>query len=188
MKRKPSPASILALVALVAALAGTASALPGRNTVDGSDIKPESVKRSDLADGTLGPRGETPVAANPSSASDPCDEGVTAVFCGASGSEGHWENVGGSYASVTFFTDASGVVHLGGTAVVTSPSNLGRLFILPAGMRPDDGDRAFNVPCGVPAQTFVSCLLVVDEDGVVYQPAGQGLDGISLDGVTFPAG
>jgi hypothetical protein len=36
---RPSPALIVALIALVAALAGSAVALPGKNKVDKNDIK-----------------------------------------------------------------------------------------------------------------------------------------------------
>jgi hypothetical protein len=47
--RRPSPALIVAIVALVAALAGTAVALPGKNSVKGNDIAKNAVKSSDIA-------------------------------------------------------------------------------------------------------------------------------------------
>jgi hypothetical protein len=37
--RRPSPAGAIALIALVVALAGTASALPGKNSVKSNGIK-----------------------------------------------------------------------------------------------------------------------------------------------------
>jgi hypothetical protein len=46
--RRPSPAMAVAFVALLAALSGTAIALPGTNTVDSGDIKRGAVKRSDI--------------------------------------------------------------------------------------------------------------------------------------------
>jgi hypothetical protein len=46
--RRPSPAMAVAFIALLAALSGTAVALPGKNTVDSGDIKKGAVKRSDL--------------------------------------------------------------------------------------------------------------------------------------------
>jgi len=46
--RRPSPAMAVAFIALLAALSGTAVALPGRNTVDSGDIKRGAVKRSDI--------------------------------------------------------------------------------------------------------------------------------------------
>lgn len=47
--RRPSPAMVVAFIALIAALSGTAVALPGKNTVDSGDIKKGNVKRSDIA-------------------------------------------------------------------------------------------------------------------------------------------
>jgi hypothetical protein len=46
--RRPSPAMGVAFVALVAALSGTAVALPGVNTVDSGDIKNGQVKGKDI--------------------------------------------------------------------------------------------------------------------------------------------
>ena len=51
--RRPSPALIVAIVALVAALAGTAVALPGRNTVSSNDIKRNAVRSSDVKNDSL---------------------------------------------------------------------------------------------------------------------------------------
>jgi hypothetical protein len=47
--RRPSPAMAVAFIALLAALSGTAVALPGQNTVDSGDIRKGAVKRSDIA-------------------------------------------------------------------------------------------------------------------------------------------
>jgi hypothetical protein len=47
--RQPSPAIALAFVALLAALSGTAVALPGKNTVDSGDLKKNAVKAADIA-------------------------------------------------------------------------------------------------------------------------------------------
>jgi hypothetical protein len=46
---RPSPAMAVAFVALLAALSGTAVALPGSNTVDSGDLKRGAVKNSDIA-------------------------------------------------------------------------------------------------------------------------------------------
>jgi len=64
IRRLPSPALVVAVVALVAALAGSAVALPGRNKVDRNDIqksavggkqvKNDSVTGTDVAESTLG--------------------------------------------------------------------------------------------------------------------------------------
>jgi hypothetical protein len=49
LKRRPSPAMAVAFVALLAALSGTAVALPGKNSVDSGDIKKNAVKTLDIA-------------------------------------------------------------------------------------------------------------------------------------------
>jgi hypothetical protein len=46
--RRPSPAIVLAFVALVAALSGTAVALPGTKSVDSGDIRNNTVRSKDI--------------------------------------------------------------------------------------------------------------------------------------------
>jgi hypothetical protein len=48
-RRRPSPAMVIALIALFAALGGTATALRGKNSVRSDDIAPGQVKTRDLA-------------------------------------------------------------------------------------------------------------------------------------------
>ncbi len=50
---RPSPAMAVAFVALLAALSGTAVALPGSNTVDSGDLRRGAVKNSDIARGAV---------------------------------------------------------------------------------------------------------------------------------------
>lgn len=45
---RPSPSMIVAIVALIAALTGTAIALPGKNSVESDDIKNRNVRSNDL--------------------------------------------------------------------------------------------------------------------------------------------
>jgi hypothetical protein len=47
--KRPSAAMTVAFVALIAALSGTAAALPGKNSVKSDDIKNRQVKNADLA-------------------------------------------------------------------------------------------------------------------------------------------
>lgn len=55
-KRKlPSPAMVVAVVALVAALTGSAVALQGKNSVKSNDIAPKAVKGKDIATGAVKP-------------------------------------------------------------------------------------------------------------------------------------
>jgi hypothetical protein len=51
--RKPSPAMAVAFIALLAALSGTAVALPGKNRVDSGDIKNNSVRTNDIRNGNV---------------------------------------------------------------------------------------------------------------------------------------
>ena len=51
----PSPAMVVAIVALVFALAGAAVALPGRNSVTSNDIKPGNVKNTDIRAAAVDP-------------------------------------------------------------------------------------------------------------------------------------
>lgn len=46
----PTPAMVVALIALVSGLAGTAVALQGKNSVKSTDIAPKAVKSADIAD------------------------------------------------------------------------------------------------------------------------------------------
>ena len=52
---RPSPALIVAMVALIAAVSGTALALPGKNSVKSNDIAPGGVKGTDIANGAIKP-------------------------------------------------------------------------------------------------------------------------------------
>jgi hypothetical protein len=53
---KPSPGLVVACLALVVALGGTAIALPGKNTVNSGDIKNRQVKPADLNAKSKSPR------------------------------------------------------------------------------------------------------------------------------------
>ena len=48
-RRRPTPAIVVAVIALVAALGGAAVALPGRNSVRSNDIAPKNVRPGDIA-------------------------------------------------------------------------------------------------------------------------------------------
>jgi hypothetical protein len=53
--RRPSPAMVVAVTALVLALGGAAVALPGHNSVKSKDIARHAVKQGDIARGAVGP-------------------------------------------------------------------------------------------------------------------------------------
>ena len=159
----PSPAMVVALIALVAALAGTATALPGKNSVDKNDIKKNAVKSknikkgqvksSDIADGAVAEADLTP-------AEDSRLVGAPGEPAFGDGGEGdcEWRNVtsadtGGvesGLGPLSFYRDPYGAVRIEGTAVgvdaaggdgVCDPSDPGEaedgnVFELPAGYRP----------------------------------------------------
>ncbi len=54
IKRLPSPSMTVAFIALLAALTGTAVALPGNNTVTSGDIKKNAVRSSDIKGSNVG--------------------------------------------------------------------------------------------------------------------------------------
>lgn len=51
--RHPSPAMVLAFIALLAALSGTAIALPGKNRVDSGDIRQNTIRSGDIRNGNV---------------------------------------------------------------------------------------------------------------------------------------
>lgn len=77
--KRPSPGLIVALVALFAATAGTATALKGHNTVKSDDIAAGNVRTGDLANAAVTPRkadlvkAATTVAALGTSSTTPVD-------------------------------------------------------------------------------------------------------------------
>jgi hypothetical protein len=50
---RPSPGLIIACLALFAALAGVAGALPGKNIIDSGDVKKDALKGKDIKESTL---------------------------------------------------------------------------------------------------------------------------------------
>lgn len=54
-RRLPTPAMLIAVVALIAALTGSAVALQGKNSVKSNDIAPDAVKGKDIATGAVKP-------------------------------------------------------------------------------------------------------------------------------------
>lgn len=55
IRKLPSPAMVVAVIALVAALGGSAIALQGKNSVKSNDIAPGAVKGKDIAVGAVKP-------------------------------------------------------------------------------------------------------------------------------------
>ena len=52
-RRRPQPALIVAIIALVAATGGTATALPGRHTIDRNDVAKNAIRSKAIKDGQV---------------------------------------------------------------------------------------------------------------------------------------
>ena len=137
---RPSPAMIVACIALFVALGGTATAVTyvvssnsqiGPGTVSGH--KPPKGKHSNIIRGSvssadLANQAVTPAKINApeawhqvgpgSSTNDLCnDASKTAVFCSyvfAQNSAAPWQNFGAPFATAGFYKDQLGIVHLKG--------------------------------------------------------------------------
>jgi hypothetical protein len=205
----PSPAMIVAVAALVAALGGTAAALSGKDTVAHNDlknnvvhseeIKQGQVKSSDLADAEpfrrVGAAGQPPFS---------------------TGGEGdcEWELSDSEIPGINpaaFYKDPDGAVHMVGAVTgdgdsggdtfcdSTAPGQIedAIVFALPAGYRPENativgvghsealvvGDEAASLAGEtIPAGS----VLAVNEgqaiiDGAIFRAAGAGTEPIALD-------
>jgi hypothetical protein len=101
------------------------------------------------------------------------------TFC-RSGDTQVWGNYGSVYAPVGFWKDATGEVHLMGTAQGSNGALINDVFVLPAGYRPN-ATRQFVVP-----KCFDDfALLQVEPSGNVHLPVVTTEHCVALDGVSF---
>lgn len=179
---RPSPALVVAFIALAVALSGSAVALTGSTQKAGGG-KALDLKR---------------VKANPLEANDPCESGETGVFCGydsVSGLRG-WSNLGEGFEPVAYAIDSENVVHLQGVMAQGPPGGAAS-FILPKQYRPA-GTLWFTVAYG--QQNNCSgegcdesvALLQIEKNGHVHPIPNEGVadywgEGVAVDGVTFVA-
>jgi hypothetical protein len=188
---RPSPAMVVACIALFIAVGGTALASViittnsevAKNTISGhappsgdhANIIKDSITGADIKESTLGP---VPALAAP--------EALHQV--GASGQppfQNGWKNYGFSSAPAAFYKDREGVVHLQGTitGATTTPSSV---FSLPPGYRPAVTQEfaALTVDSG-PTRVINQLEVQSGGDVVLYDPVGIWA---SLSGITFRAG
>ena len=182
LARRPSPATVIALVALFVALGGTGYAalnLP-KNSVSAKQIKKNAVTKAKIkknavtsakvkkktltgADINLNKLGSVPSAQNAASAdvakSVPPLEGTHLIGApGEPGFESGASNFGTTSGVITqpagFYKDHDGTVHLQGL-VKTGPAT-GPMFSLPPGFRPAPGSALFfNTFCSPQTETAV---------------------------------
>ena len=177
--RRPSPALVVAVMALIVAIGGTAMVAHGGKSRS-TGLKQHRIKTNPLND------------------TDPCAEGKSGVFCGhdsISGLRG-WLNLGNGYEPVRYARDNQGVVHLQGTMRQAVPGGVAS-FILPRRHRPA-GTLEFPVSYGQSDTcTGGGCderttIVEVRKNGHVEPIFGPGIgispsEGVSLDGIVFAA-
>lgn len=188
-------------MAVIAALAGTATALPGANTVDSGDIKAGQVKRPDLANNAVngakvavGSLTAADLAAGSVGASEIADGSVGAAEI-ATGTwtnitfNAGWQNYGAGFANVQCYRDPLGFVHLRGVAkrasAQPSPETIGTF---PAACRP--APTYTMIPTeeiDASATGVAPAFAYIESDGDVRLDSAAPIlgRGISLDGVTF---
>jgi len=191
---RPSPAIVVAVLALVAALAGTALAGTDASTSAISKKKVKkiatkqinklapglSVANADTA-GNAGALGGKPPSAFAASASEPYREVGTP---GQPQFQNGWVNYDSTAQStVAFYRDPLGVVHLKGQ--IRAGTNGATLFTLPAGYRPA---KNMVLPFTNVAGTGAVANLSITSDGRVTPFCGGGCVQAGMDGLTFRAG
>ena len=88
LSRLPSPALVVALVALVAALTGSAIALPGKGSVDSGDIKNRTIVGKDIKRSTINSLRGRRGAQGPAGAKGDTGDAGPAGAAGAAGAAG----------------------------------------------------------------------------------------------------
>lgn len=206
-RRLPGPGVVIAVVALVAALAGTAVALPGKNTVTSGDIKANAVKAKDIAANAVGGSevreatlGTVPNArrANAAARADKATRADTAASA---------ETLGGKSAAQLdtrwALINESGEIErqTGGFAIVDCYQTNANCYISAGEDVRDNGlqaqiavantdgsailsAEAGTAPCGA---TFVACAPPNTEGNDVLVVAPRASDGTVPGGVTPPA-
>jgi hypothetical protein len=198
---KPTPATVVALLAVVFATVGiaVAASTPAKKTgvvhacyaTSGDErgllrvVKGRKCGKGERAlafnrRGPRGRRGKTGRAGTAAQFTPP--EGVHVV--GAAGEPGFLagaSNSSGAFLPAGFYKDQFGTVHLQGTVTTGTPT--ASVFTLPAGYRPA-GSVCVAVPAFV-STTVTTNRICVNSSGLVSNDRGTGSTFLSLDGVSF---
>jgi hypothetical protein len=209
VSRRPSPAMIVAMVALIVAMAGTgyaATQLPKnsvgtkqlennavtkakikKNAVTGAKVKKKTLTGKNINLNKLG----TVPSANVANSLAPMEAthlvGAPGEPPFLSGSSNIPPQPGFHFESVGFYKDHEGIVHLQGVAVAgTSAAPFVPIFTLPPGYRPANGALLiFANEVGVALVTGSGTSLEgIGADGQVL---GIEKEAVVLDGITFRA-
>jgi hypothetical protein len=203
--RRPSPALIVSIIALVIASAGTAVAatvliksskqvakgainsgdLADRKAVNVVDLTSAARRALSAKAGPAGPAGAKGDTGSPGASVGSPEAFREVGATGQPGFENGWTNFGPAlYDTAAFYKDPLGVVHLKGTV---KDGIIGTIFTLPVGYRP-----AKSQFFAIPANNAFGDVLVrgLSEGGAagrVQFNAGSTAFA-SLDGVSFRAG
>ena len=213
VKTRPSAALLVAVIALVAALAGSASALPGKKTIDKNDFKKGAVTKKAIKAGAVTTKGvkDANIGAVDLVPDEPFHRvGGSGEPAFGNGGENDciWSNVGAllgpgtTVNSGAFYIDKGGVVRLAGVVRSTNgPGGDGacnegddfRVYTLPPAYRPENIEV---IPLNEGSTTELLALIVGDEDlvsgpttiaagGVLISASGENT--ATFDGVSFRA-
>jgi hypothetical protein len=184
IRSRPSPTMLVAVLALVAALAGTAVAGPTATTsVSKKKVKKIAKKQAIKQINELAPElsvanADTVGGQQPSAFAPSAPEPFRRV--GAPGQpqfQNNWDNLGGGTSTAAFYKDPWDVVHLKGFLDTGTGSDGRTAFTLPPGYRPSELLVMFN-GCGV---------FTITPNGPVT-PDCEDVSGqysIPMDGLTF---
>ena len=198
---RPSPALLVAVIALVAALAGSAVALPGKNKVDKNDIKKGAVTKKAIKKGAVTKKALKSGAVTEGKLADAA---VTAAKIGpheaahlvgapgeptvGTGGDGDcdWHNASAAdgvtgQAPAGFFKDQIGQVHLQGIALADDGTG-GDATCTTSPTQLDDG-VVFTLPAGYTPATL-QFVASAGGDLVLVSPAS----GAKFSNVDLPPG
>ena len=200
LPRRPSPAMVVALIALVCALTGTAWAALGKNSVGSKQlksnavttakIKKEAVTAKKIKKGTitgtqvnLAKLGTVP-SAQLANSIPPAEAthlvGAPGQPAFESGSFNFGSTEGVTLQPAGFYKDHEGIVHLQGLVKIGASSALGKMFTLPAGFRPANNTLVFvNVFCAPLAE---KCSDEKSTSPLIIAGSNVHLSGIDLSG------
>lgn len=183
---RPSPAALIATIALVLALAGSAVALPppGLRAVSKAKVKKIADKRIAKAAPGLSVADSAALGGKPASAYSLESEPFRLVGqADQPPFTNGWDNYGSGSEVAAFYKDPLGVVHLRG-AIAASSTNTSA-FTLPAGYRPGD-DLGFAAAGFSGSSVPVISRVDIQPNGEVFpRCTGSNCSPISLDGITF---
>ena len=183
--RAPSPAFVIALIALFVALGGTtyaATSLP-KNSVGSKQLKKNAVtgpkiKKGAVTAAKINPAGLTvPSATQATNATTAANIAAPEAYhaIGATGEpafQNSAHNFGSGFSTAGFFKDREGIVHLKGTVAETG----GVIFTLPAGYRPTETLDIVVIQSGSASYVYVH----PNGDVETHGGGNVGLDSISF--------